>query len=894
MFRFALILYLSLIPFVAIAQETKVFSEKTIPGPWSLPVGIEFDGEGQAYIWDMLGKVFIMNASGEVLAKPLLDISEEVSKWLDQGMVGFALDPNFSANGYFYVMYPVDPHYWKNIGTSNYNPQETATHTATFGRICRYTADKAQNFQEIIPDSRKIILGSGPEDGFPILFDSHGLGALVFGNDGTLLASCGDGANSVWIDTGSNGGSYYAEGLQDGIIQEKENIGAFRAQYLSSLNGKIIRIDPETGSGLSSNPFYDPAAPKSAASRVWTLGLRNPFRFIVIPETGSHLPADGQPGTLICGDVGENTWEELIAITSGGENAGWPIYEGFEKSPTYGVAQVLFPDNELYNDCGADPIRFDQLLFEDQLHPAKPEYPCDLNSKWPEALPYFYHLRPMLVYQNQEASQQTKAFAAVPSFDETGQAIALSIEDEAAQITGAPFQGDASMAGFYYKDGALPEQYHNRFFQMDYFGWIRTYQLDENVKIQATEPFFEGGDRIVAAAPAPNEAAIYFISLADRRLHKLSYGGKRPPKASLRVNQTYGQSPLTIEFDASQSQGFESSLTYEWDFGDGTKASTAKISKTFTSQELKNLTVELSVRDSFGGTDEVQETIFLNNTPPEISWESPNDREYYPLSSTNLLRLEAIASDQETADDALDYSWEIFLHHNSHSHPSNVKQGAKSFALLSPLGCGLETYWYRILLTVTDAEGLSTQLARDYFPNCQNGLTKPEFNLTAVANDYKVALDWDFSLEAEVDYYEIERGQDYFNFDWIGHSSSAQFEDNVSKLGTYIYRVKALTADGRFWYSNFIERSLPLAQSYQLFPNPNNGEALLELNDFKGNYFEITLLNTWGQTVYHKKVNRLPEGNIGYPLRFAGLNAGTYFYTIKTADNHLAGKLIIR
>jgi glucose/arabinose dehydrogenase len=149
-----------------------------------------------------------------------------------------------------------------------------------------------------------VLLGESANTGFPILYTSHGLGSLVFGEDGTLLASCGDGGTQKAADMGNAPGTYYAQGIAEGIIQPKENVGSFRAQMTSSLARKVIRIDPATGDGLPSNPFFDPAQPRSARSRIWALGLRQPFRLTLRPGTGSHLRSDGRPGVLYIGDVG--------------------------------------------------------------------------------------------------------------------------------------------------------------------------------------------------------------------------------------------------------------------------------------------------------------------------------------------------------------------------------------------------------------------------------------------------------------------------------------------------------------------------------------------------------------------------------------------------------------
>ena len=103
-----------------------------------------------------------------------------------------------------------------------------------------------------------VLAGATANDGCPILYESHGTGSLVFGTDGTLLAACGDGASYSGTDTGSAGETYYLQALQDGIISPEENVGAYRAQLVDSLSGKLWRIDPLTGAGVPGNPFYEP------------------------------------------------------------------------------------------------------------------------------------------------------------------------------------------------------------------------------------------------------------------------------------------------------------------------------------------------------------------------------------------------------------------------------------------------------------------------------------------------------------------------------------------------------------------------------------------------------------------------------------------------------------
>ncbi|NNE00343.1 MAG: sugar dehydrogenase, partial [Pirellulaceae bacterium] len=122
---------------------------------------------------------------------------------------------------------------------------------------------------------------------------THTVASLAFGVDGNLFVSIGDGASYNDVDP-----------------------RAVRVQDIDSLSGKVLRIDPITGQGLSDNPFYD-GDPDSNRSKVYQLGLRNPFRISVDQATGQ----------LYVGDVGWTTWEEVN--TGGpGTNFGWPYYEG--------------------------------------------------------------------------------------------------------------------------------------------------------------------------------------------------------------------------------------------------------------------------------------------------------------------------------------------------------------------------------------------------------------------------------------------------------------------------------------------------------------------------------------------------------------------------------------
>lgn len=193
-------------------QLLENFVEEALSDEWTLPVGVKFDEKGRAYVWEQAGVVYLLNEEGNKIPTPLIDIKEEIGQFVDHGLLGFELHPNFYVNGYFYLMYAVDRHHLMNFGTADYDPEATILNQATIGRITRYTADPSTNFQTTIPDSRKVLIGKTIEDGFPIITTSHGVGSLVFGEDGTLLASCGEGGSFQSDDEGSAEETYFEIG----------------------------------------------------------------------------------------------------------------------------------------------------------------------------------------------------------------------------------------------------------------------------------------------------------------------------------------------------------------------------------------------------------------------------------------------------------------------------------------------------------------------------------------------------------------------------------------------------------------------------------------------------------------------------------------------------------
>ena len=158
-------------------------------GAWNTPTSIAFDSQNNMYVAERAGKVYALRSGVKTL---VVDLSEEVSTFNDQGMLGLALDPNFLSNGRFYVFYSVDRHHLLYYGTPSYNPNATSQ-GPTICRVTRYEVNTS-NYTSLVANSRYILIGETINTGIPMVGPYHAGGDLKFAKDGSLLIAAGDGA----------------------------------------------------------------------------------------------------------------------------------------------------------------------------------------------------------------------------------------------------------------------------------------------------------------------------------------------------------------------------------------------------------------------------------------------------------------------------------------------------------------------------------------------------------------------------------------------------------------------------------------------------------------------------------------------------------------------------
>jgi glucose/arabinose dehydrogenase/endonuclease YncB( thermonuclease family) len=277
------------------------FVQDTIATGLFDPTAVAFIPDGRILIAEKAGRVRLIK-NGILQGTATLDISGKVNDYWDRGLLGIAVDPGFTNNGYLYLFYSYEN------DASQYNGTKTS-------RLARYT----MTGDVISPTSELVLVGSQVgatcnsmptgADCIPADSPSHIGGGLKFGVDGYLYLTLGDGAHF-----------------------NRVNDDALRAQSLDSLSGKVLRVTP-TGAGLPDNPFWSGSA-GSNRSKIWAYGVRNPYRQNLRPNTNE----------VYLGDVGWDTWDELDVATRGA-NLGWPCYEGNVRQGGYeprDVCQTLY------------------------------------------------------------------------------------------------------------------------------------------------------------------------------------------------------------------------------------------------------------------------------------------------------------------------------------------------------------------------------------------------------------------------------------------------------------------------------------------------------------------------------------------------------------------------
>ncbi len=243
------------------------------------------DNSRRLVVIEQAGKALIFPRDRQARdPKSFLDITDRKPQVQnEEGLLAFAFHPQFKTNGKFYIYY------------SQQSPKRSVLSELQVSKSDSNKADLA---------SERVLLE------IPQPYWNHNGAAMVFGPDGFLYVSPGD---------GGSGGDPHLVG-----------------QSGHHLLGKVLRLDVNTRTGKlaygipndnpfaakddKGNPKADPfdTKPEGVRPEIWAYGIRNIWR----------MSFDRETGDLWAGDVGQDKFEEVDLIVKGG-NYGWSAREGF-------------------------------------------------------------------------------------------------------------------------------------------------------------------------------------------------------------------------------------------------------------------------------------------------------------------------------------------------------------------------------------------------------------------------------------------------------------------------------------------------------------------------------------------------------------------------------------
>jgi glucose/arabinose dehydrogenase len=269
------IIFLSFIPQQSSLPPLKVKLTQVGRGLIS-PVGMAAprDGSNRLFVIEQGGKIKIIK-NGEVVSTPFLTVTDKLDglniAYSEKGLLGLTFHPDYKTNGRFFIYYSAQA-----SGKDVDHKSVVAEY-----KVSATNPDVADTKETIIMEIIQ------PES-------NHNGGCIEFGKDGYLYIGLGDGGGA---------------GDKHGTIGNGQNLNTWL--------GKILRIDVN-GKKPYAVPADNPFVGRSNAKpEIYAYGLRNPWRFSF----------DRTTGTLFCGDVGQDEWEEIDIIEKG-KNYGWRIMEG--------------------------------------------------------------------------------------------------------------------------------------------------------------------------------------------------------------------------------------------------------------------------------------------------------------------------------------------------------------------------------------------------------------------------------------------------------------------------------------------------------------------------------------------------------------------------------------
>ncbi len=492
----------------------------------------------------------------------------------------------------------------------------------------------------------------------------HVAGDVDFDADGNVYLATGD--NTPASTPGANGfaPNNDAPGMNPGLDSRRG------AGNTNDLRGKILRISVAPD-GSYTIPAGNLFAPGTAQTRpeIFAMGLRNPFRFEVDPETnsvswGDYGPDAGAPN-VDRGPMGYVEWQ-TTAITKP-VNGGWPYCHG--PNANYNEWNFATATPGTFFDCNAgaqNNSRWNTGLAVVPPATAPQLYYGDNNTHqpWPELTDFGSAggQGPMggPVYHYDAANPSTTKF---PEYWDEKAFFAEFSQDYLAVFDVAWPDGEVEHITHFLPNAALETNGQA----------ITDSPIDIEFGPDGSLYVLDYGDGFFRANP-------------DAGLYRIDYSpGNKAPTARISAEPISGSGvPLTVSFNGSTSSDPEGgALTYEWDFtGDGTFDATGAVaSHTYTT--LGSYTARLRVTDPQGRIGITSKVISVGNVAPSIATSTPNGG-FFDWGQAVPFVVTTNDPEDGTATVCSRAAWTFGLGHDAHAHPLSQGTGCQ-FAIPTPV-----------------------------------------------------------------------------------------------------------------------------------------------------------------------------------------------------------------
>ena len=159
------------------------------------PTNVEFAPDGRVFVAEKSGIIRTYDSTADTTPTTAADLTADVRSVGEHGLLGMEVDPAYPARPFVYVMYAWDSTgLWGDGCAAGYGTNGCVT-GARIAKLAIGAGGVAVGAPTTIVDNR-----------WCYQFASHGVGDLEVLDDGSLIASSGEGAYWVGADYGQFGG----------------------------------------------------------------------------------------------------------------------------------------------------------------------------------------------------------------------------------------------------------------------------------------------------------------------------------------------------------------------------------------------------------------------------------------------------------------------------------------------------------------------------------------------------------------------------------------------------------------------------------------------------------------------------------------------------------------